>query len=303
MSPDRSPKLSYNLGKFQMVLLLGYLFSPPLLAQEAKEVAQETEESAVTKPPLSLKLDPFYKKYVDADGIPIVSSEKTADDALYTAQYIVSDMLMKRSDLRNYMIKEQSRVLIMAQSEMETDLPERSDMEKPEKDDLRLTPEERADYDKPGGIGSMTHREYWNERARGMGGIITSCAEENLLGYENDRYSGENILVHEFAHNIMDAIQAVDPKLYAQIIAAYDQALKKGLYKDQYAINTQEEYWAEGTQWWYWSNFEFYDDDTRVQSPGDLKKYDPTLYALLAQVYSGHHIEADVHYQGEVAQD
>jgi hypothetical protein len=79
--------------------------------------------------------------------------------------------------------------------------------------------------------------------------------------------------------------------------------LKKGLYKDQYAINTQEEYWAEGTQWWYWSNFEFYDDDTRVQSPGDLKKYDPTLYALLAQVYSGHHIEADVHYQGEVAQD
>jgi hypothetical protein len=302
MTPNRTPQLRY-LSKFQIALLLGCFLPMQIIAQEATNVTHETEESTVTKPPLSLKLDPFYKKYVDADGIPIVSSEKTADDALYTAQSIVSQMLMKRSDLRDYMVKEQSRVLIMAQSEMETDLPERSDMEKPEKDDPRLTPEERADYDKPGGIGSMTHHEYWNERARGMGGIITSCAEENLLGYENDRYAGENILVHEFAHNVMDGIQAVDPKLYAQIINAYNQALKKGLYKDQYAINTQEEYWAEGTQWWFWSNFEFYDGDTLVQSPDDLKKYDPTLYALLAQVYSGHHIEADVHYQGEIAQD
>jgi hypothetical protein len=67
------------------------------------------------------------------------------------------------------------------------------------------------------------------------------------------------------------------------------------MYKGQYAINTSAEYWAEGTQWWFWSNFEFYDGDQRVQSPDDLKSYDPVLYELLDKVYQGHQIPADIY--------
>ena len=44
------------------------------------------------------------------------------------------------------------------------------------------------------------------------------------------------------------------------------------------------------------SRVEFYDGATRVQSPDDLKAYDPTLYAILEKVYAGHHIPADVYY-------
>lgn len=252
----------------------------------------------IASPPDSLKFDPFYKKYTNAYGIPVISSEKVPNQALLVARDIINYMLVKRFDVREALIDNGARVLIMADDEMETDLPERSNWKKPQKDDKRLTPGERENYDKPGGIGSMTDQQYWNQRARGMGGTITSCAEENLLGYPRTRYYGENILVHEFSHNIMNALQTADPDLFAKINPAYEQARKNGLYKGQYAINTVAEYWAEGTQWWFWSNFKFVDGDTVLDSPYDLMEYDPTLYNILKQVYAGHHIPADVYYGG-----
>ena len=261
---------------------------PPLVAGYA--------QAMITAPSSTMGVDSFYKKYTDAFGIPIVSSGKVPDDALLMARDIVNYMLMKRMDVRTALINHKARVLVMAQTEMETDLPERHDWKKPTKEDRRLTPGERENYDKPGGIASMSDREYWNKRARGMGGNVTSCAEENLLGYPGTRYYGENILVHEFSHNIMGALRTADTALYRSILVAYDAAKLKGLYKGQYAINTVAEYWAEGTQWWFWSNIEFYDGDTRIQTPDDLKAYDPALYAILESVYAGHHIPADVYY-------
>lgn len=215
---------------------------------------------------------------------------------MLVARDIINYMLLKRPDIRSALVKQGARLLIMAETEMETDLPERSNWKKPARDDRRLTPGERDNYDKPGGIASMSDKEYWNKRARGMGGTITSCAEENILGYAGTRYYGENILVHEFSHNIMSAMRVADTSLLRRINTAYANAKEKGKYKGQYAINTVAEYWAEGTQWWFWSNYEFYDGDTRIQSPDDLKAYDPDLYALLEEVYWGHQIPTDVYY-------
>jgi hypothetical protein len=268
-------------------------------SQQSKLVASY-EQAMITSPPASLSLDSFYKKYTDAFGIPIVSSGKVPDDALLIARDIVNYMLIKRHDVRTALINRGARVLVMAETEMETDLPERRNWKKPAKNDPRLTPGERENYDKPGGIASMSDREYWNRRARGMGGTVTSCAEENLLGYPGTRYYGENILVHEFSHNIMGALRNADTALYSEIGKAYEAAKAKGLYKGQYAINTVAEYWAEGTQWWFWSNYEFYDGDIRVQSPDDLKNYDPSLYSILERVYQGHHIPADVYYSKNI---
>ncbi len=262
----------------------------------AKALVPSYVSYMVTAPPDSLKTDPFYKKYSDAFGIPILSSEKTSDNALLMARDIVNYMLSARPDIRKGLIGKGARVLVIAYTEGEMDLPERRDWKKPTKDDRRLTPGERENYDKPGGIASMTDQQYWNQRARGMGGTLTSCAEENLLGFPGTRYYGEHILVHEFSHNIMGAMRTVDPDLYQQIRDAYAQAKEKGMYKGQYAINTEAEYWAEGTQWWFWSNMEFYDGDRRIQTPDDLKAYDPTLYNILSKVYPGHHVPADVYY-------
>ena len=261
------------------------------------------EAAMITAPPESLGLDPFYRKYTDAFGIPIVSSEKVKDAALLMARDIVNYMLVKRPDIRAVMVQRQSRVLVMAQTEGEMDLPERRSWTKPAIDDRRLTDRERANYNLPGGIASMTAEQYWNNRARGMGGNVTSCAEENLLGLPGTRYFGEHITVHEFSHNVMSALRTADPALFAEIQPAYDAAKAKGLYKDsrgqaQYAINTVAEYFAEGTQWWFWSNIEFYDGTTgaRVQTPDEFKAYDPALYGILERIYAGHHIPADIYY-------
>ncbi len=95
----------------------------------------------------------------------------------------------------------------------------------------------------------------------------------------------------------MSAIRTADPPLYAAIQAAYKDAMAKGLYKGHYAETTANEYWAEGTQWWFWSNYEWTDSNgTRLQTPDDLKAYDPTLYELLGQVYLGHRIPADIYH-------
>ena len=264
------------------------------------KLVTDYNKAMVTTPSASLSLDSFYKKQADAFGIPIVSSGSVPDDALLIARDIVNYMLIKRPDVRAALINKAARVLVMAQTEMETDLPERRNWKKPVKNDPRLTPGERDNYDKPGGIASMSDREYWNRRARGMGGTVTSCAEENLLGYAGTRYYGENILVHEFSHNIMGALRTADTALYKEIGKAYEAAKAKGMYRGQYAINTVAEYWAEGTQWWFWSNIEFYDGNTRVQSPDDLKNYDPVLYKILEQVYLDHHIPADVYYSRNI---
>ena len=256
----------------------------------------QTYASAMIGPvPAALGLDPFYGKHTDAFGIPIVASAQVPDAALLIARDIVNYMLAKRPDVRAVMIEEGFRVGIMAQSEMQTDLPEYRDWKKPARGDRRLTPQERDHYDEPGGIGSMTDREYWNRRARGMGGKYTTCAEENLLGYPGTRYYGEHILVHEFSHGVMSALRTADPALFREIQAAYREAKVKGLFRGHYAENTVDEYWAEGSQWWFGSNYEWYDGDTRLLTPDDLETYDPRLFGLLQKVYLGHHIPADIY--------
>ena len=247
----------------------------------------------------------FYAKYASADGIPVIASAKVPDEALLVTRDIIRHMLLKRPDVRADIIQRGGRVGVMAVSEMTTDIPEQRDWKKPTLDDRRLTDGERARYDQPGGIGSMTDKEYWNRRARGMGGTFTTCAEENVLGYPGARYFGEHILVHEFSHNIHGSLRRLDPALQAELEAAYKEATDRRMYINargtrHYAVNTIAEYWAEGTQWWFWSNYPevFVTDGVEhaVWSPEDLKRYDPKLFAILARVYPDHRIPADVYH-------
>lgn len=264
-------------------------------AIQPKPLVDDYIRTAIGTPPATLGLDPFYKKYTDAIGIAILSSEKVPDAALLVARDIVIHMLAKRPDLRLEMLKKKMRVGVMAQSESTTDIPEHRSNKKPGRNDPRLTPGERANYET--GIGRMTDKEYWDRRARGLGGNPTTCAEENLLGYPGTRYYGENILVHEFSHAIMGvAIRTADPALYTEIQAAYKEAMANGLWKNHYASTNANEYWAEGTQTWFWSNYEYMDNNTRVQTPDELQRYDPKLYALLGRVYEDHHIPMDVYH-------
>ena len=241
----------------------------------------------ITPPPPALKADPFYAKYVDAAGVAVLSSARVPDAALIAARDIVRGMLAYRPDLAAAVVGMGTRVAIMAEDEFTTDLPEQRHWTRPTRDDPRLTRCERIHYDTR--IGAMTDRAYWNARARGMGGVFTSGAAEDLLGQRSSRYFGETIFVHEFSHSILNAVEWRDPALFAAIMRAYRDALAAGRWKDEYASTTVAEYWAEGTQFWFNSNTLAAFDGRRILSDRDLKRYDPALYAVLGRVYGKRH--------------
>jgi hypothetical protein len=237
----------------------------------------------VTAPPPTLELDPFYKKYVDALGIPIATSAKVPDAALLVARDIVQFMLANRPDLRKELIRKKWKVAIMARTELTYDIPEHRKFRLlPKIDDERLTPEQKENYNKPGGVGTMTGEQYWNARGRGFGGEpdgenTTSCAEENLLGYPGTRYFGSSICVHEFSHGIMrGAIYTIDPEYRKAVEDAYAAARKQGLSSAQgYPGNNFNEYWATGIEAYVFGS---------GRGPDTLLVADPRLYELVRQI-------------------
>jgi hypothetical protein len=219
----------------------------------------DSPDFRVIEPPKAWNLDPFYKKCVDAGGLPVVSSERVSDYALKEAAYLVGRMLEGRQDLIDVMVKNKVRVAVMAFSERTVDIPEHRHM-------------------KPAG--------YWNRRARGLGGRTTSCGEENLLNYPGDPYNAENILIHEFAHCIHDqGLAKLDPGFNARLKRIYDGALAQGLWKGTYAASSTHEYWAEGVQSWFGTNRHDDRSHNHVDTREELKAYDPDLAALIAESF------------------
>jgi hypothetical protein len=255
---------------------------------------QDYTSFTVTPPPASLGLDSFYRKYVNAQGIPVVSSEKVPDQALLMARYIVTFMLSNRPDLRQELIRKKWKVAIMAQTEVTYDIPEhRKYRLLPAIDDERLTPEQRINYNNPGGVGTLTGEQYWNSRGRGFGGEpdgenTTSCAEENLLGYPGTPYFGQPLLMHEFSHGIMrGAIYTVDPAYRKAVEDAYTDAKSKGLRSAQgYNGNNFNEYWAGGVEYYTHA-------DTSARRR--LREADPRLYELVSQVMPSHPATGNVY--------
>jgi xylan 1,4-beta-xylosidase len=225
--------------------------------------ASENGTSRVEPVPVAIRekfdLDPFYQQYVDARGLPILSSAKVSREGLLEAANLIDRMLANREDVRQELIKRRVRFVVMAPTEMTTDVPEQSHMDK----------------------------EYWDRRARGLGGRICSCGEENLLNLPGDRYRNENILIHEFSHTIHNyGLRRLDEGFQKRLTDLFDAAKEKGLWKDTYAATNPEEYWAEAVQSYFDCNAPprrrvHNEVDTREE----LKEYDPDLYQLIDESF------------------
>jgi hypothetical protein len=223
-------------------------------------------DEAPTSPPVSLGLDPFYEKYVDAGGVPIVASSDVSDDAFLIACEIVSHMVSQRPDVVAALASNDVRVGIIAVDDGTTDMPEHQNLD--------------ADFPLPDG-------ETWNDRTRGVGAThaapLASVGEENLLGLLADRYFGQSILVHEFGHTVFDlGLATADPEKSEELAAAFAHAKETGLYGTSYAGTNEHEYWAEGVQSWYDTNPN--QDGNPIENRDDLMQMDADLAILIAEV-------------------
>lgn len=235
---------------------------------------QETEvvnipECVVTTPPDSLNLDSFYQKYVDVNGIPLISSWRVPDSCFVAAHrtlYAMTSMLSP--EIMDAMRKAKARVGIMARYEGTTDIPEHRHL-----------------------VNDTTLN--WDLRARGLGGDLelplTTCAEENILAYQIDKYHAEDILIHEFAHAIhLIGIIQTEPDINERLEKLLNEAKSKGLWENTYAATDIMEYFAEGVQSWFNVNAEVEHPDGKhnwVNTREDLQEYDPGLYDLMSQYF------------------
>jgi hypothetical protein len=208
----------------------------------------------------SYRMGAIYKRYADANGVPVIASDKPADEAIRRACLLVLDYASVRADVRDALLMRKVRFIMMAKSEKTVNFPEYASL---------------GDIDM---------------RARGLGGVTDSlCAEENVLcERSSDRWRGESICVHEYAHTMHSGAWAVAiPNFNSRLQASFNAALAAGKYANTYAGEKLSEYLAEGVQDWYNTNLESATPNgihNHINTRAELEQYDPTLYALLKEV-------------------
>lgn len=281
---DRFPNGSVEPGKSTSITTtLGHRFE--MIGRSDKSTRNVTCEAKVQ----TFRFDPsevkgvpaFYKQIATANGLPVVASANVNPYAVKEAVYLVNQMLANRPDVLAAIIKSGARLCIMSHTEFTTDLPEF----------------EHLAHEKSPGEAGVSAKDYWDARARGTGGSETdpfcSCAEENLLGYANDPYAAECILIHEFAHCIhLRGLSNVDPTFDIRLRSAYDSAMKSGLWKGKYASVNHHEYFAEGVQSWFDNNRTNDHDHNHVDTRSELLDYDPALAEICREVFG----ETDLKY-------
>src|SRR5689334_4084817 len=248
----------------RFIILAASCFIPCLVnARQDSPASRETPLAIrVIEPPEN----DFFAKSLDFHGIPIKASKAVADGALYNASDRLSMLLAHQPTVVSNLVSAGAELHIIGRNQVTTDLPEwRHDKGVP-----------RPEY----------NGKTRDERTRGMGGLLTSCGEENLLRLANDRYRGRDICIHEFSHNIRN--HGVPREIRTNFNDLYHRSLEKGLWEKSYAASNPDEFFAELTMWYFGTHGDLHMTGTKPENgPEGLRKYDPEAFGLLDDFYSG----------------
>ena len=246
---------------FTLSTIIIYLTGLPTETVSTPDTNQTINIPEPVPPPSAVReafdLSPFYQQWIDVEGLPVLGSEKVNPYALKEAAWLIWQMIGHRPDVIEVWVQNRVRYSVMAYNEILTDIPE----------------------------FSANHIDFLVFRTRGEAGMAipeptVTSAEENLLG--DGSYS---ILIHEFGHAVhLHGLKLIDPTFDDRLQRAYDTAMANGLWQGTYASSNSWEYWAEGTQAWFYPNsggsFNNYGNTRQA-----LKAYDPGLAALLTEIY------------------
>ena len=205
-------------------------------------------------PPSHLKADPYYQKYLDAGGIPILAPETVPDEELRRTQATLLGMVADRPDLLVELASQNTRILLYdRQRGGPAQLPE------------------FAGYSDSNVLGLFGDTPY--------GVAVVAPAMTT--------YHCNETLIHEIAHALDYAIQTQDGKAnrepgFKQARSqAYLSAMEAGLWAGRYESTLSHEYWAEMVVHW------LRPDLFRTQlGLSDLSEYDSNA-ARLVEHYLG----------------
>ncbi|MDH4145341.1 MAG: hypothetical protein OEY23_09245 [Acidimicrobiia bacterium] len=210
----------------------------------------------------------FYAKGCIVDGLPILSSAKVDSRALGNAARTATAMLAQRPDLWNLLVERGLRIGVIARTENAVDLPEYRDLP------VRFP-----------GVDWSGARAYSATLAR----PLLAAPEENLACHADDTYPGQQVLVHELGHTVVDlAVRYQDRTFWPRVEAAYQSAIQSGLWVGYYGSSSAVEYWAEGVQAYFdaaVASAHPNGTNSPVATRDQLAAYDPGLHALVAAVF------------------
>jgi hypothetical protein len=218
--------------------------------------------------PVDPPLQEFYTKQLNCDGIYVRSSSAVEDKALLLACDKINLMLANIPYVRAALMQQGSAMHIIGKKEQTTDLPEYKD----KKYEYFYSPD-------------MHEITTLDKRARGLGGLICVCPEENILHLPYDSFGPKSdICIHEFAHTIMN--HGLMQEQVNAIQKQYETSLEHSLWRGSYAASNVQEFWAELSTWYFG-----FEGETRMYvvkprtGPEGLKAYDPDSFALLGTIY------------------
>ena len=204
------------------------------------------------------QLDPYYQQWINIRGFPVLASAEVRPYTVKEVAWTIGQMIGHRPDILRAMAQNRARFAIVPHNKHLPEIPE---------------------YD----FGRLDF--FWEMRARGVGGRITSSPEENIICGDRNYCYAE--VIHEFAHQVHDyglgnwGIQGVDPTFDKRLETLYNMAKGEGLYQNRYAGSNRMEYWAEGVGSWFNGPHPANVAHTRSA----LKEYDPHLANLLTEVF------------------
>ncbi len=236
------------------------------LAGEVKAGCCADDPNALTIRSINPPEKSFYAKLLDYEGLPIKAPAEVTDAALYTAYDRLSMLLSNQPVVVSNLVAAGAELHIIGRHQVTSDLPEHRSLKgKPLPEYHGLTVDQRT---------------------RGLGGLLTSCGEENLLKLDEDRYRGRDICIHEFAHCIRN--HGIPREIRTRFNEQYHRSLEHGLWQKSYAGSNPDEFFAELTMWYFGTHGDRHMTGPKPEDgPEGLKKYDPEAFALLADFYSG----------------
>ena len=174
-------------------------------------------------PPPHLNADPYYQKYLDAGGIPILSPESVPDAELRRTQATLFGMVADRPDLLDVLASLNTRILL---------------------------------YDRERG-GPSQLPEFSEDADSEFSGVFAETSYgQAVVAPAMTTYHCNETLIHEIAHALDYAIRIHEwetnrePEFKQARNQAYLSAMKAGLWAGRYESTVSHEYWAEMVVHW-----------------------------------------------------